>query len=360
MRILLASAYNFPGGITRWTEHILNYSTSDDSVQIDLLKGPTPLFKSFNNKNVLRRIIQGIYYYLGYIINEQKELKHQQYDVLHICTSAQYALIKDYLMIVIARHYHVKTIVHFRFGRIPELLKSNNWESWLLRKVARKADFLIPIDRMSYESLLVNGFTNVENVPNPISPEVLSIIESSAIIKENRYVLFVGQCYKAKGIFELIDACKTIDDIKVRFIGSISEETKKEMKKRIPENSKMEIIGEMPYNDVIKEMLKCNVFVLPTYTEGFPNVILESMACGCPIVTTNVGAIPEMLDIENGNNYGICVKPQEIEELNKAIRKMLDDREFALRCGENAQKRVNELYSMPAVWGQLKHIWKNI
>ena len=104
-------------------------------------------------------------------------------------------------------------------------------------------------------------------------------------------------------------------------------------------------------------MCECDVFVLPTYTEGFPNVILESMACGCAIVTTPVGAIPEMLGEEDGKSYGLMVEPRNVEQLRAAIEKMLSDEEFKAACRENAQQRVNERYNMSSVWQQMVGVW---
>ena len=109
--------------------------------------------------------------------------------------------------------------------------------------------------------------------------------------------------------------------------------------------------------EVTKNMLTCSVFVLPTYTEGFPNVIIESMACACPIVTTDVGAIPEMLDIENERVYGILVKPKQVLELRDSILWVLNNEKLAIDMGKRAQERVNELYSMPKVWRQMTNIW---
>jgi glycosyltransferase involved in cell wall biosynthesis len=57
------------------------------------------------------------------------------------------------------------------------------------------------------------------------------------------------------------------------------------------------------------------IFVLPTYTEGFPNVILECMASGCPIITTPVGAIPDMLQFGSTQACGACVDVKDVQGL---------------------------------------------
>ena len=106
-------------------------------------------------------------------------------------------------------------------------------------------------------------------------------------------------------------------------------------------------------------MLKCGVFVLPSYTEGFPNVIIESMYCGCPIVATNVGAIPEMLNVSNETCAGICVEPGDVEQLRNAIRLILDKINYAEKLGHNAKQRVVDEYSITAVWNMLNKIWCN-
>jgi glycosyltransferase involved in cell wall biosynthesis len=110
---------------------------------------------------------------------------------------------------------------------------------------------------------------------------------------------------------------------------------------------------------VIKHMLSCSVLVLPSYTEGFPNVILEGMACGCPIVATSVGAIPEMLNYHLDAEAGICIIPGNVEILQRAIEQMLDDKIFAKKCGQNARDRVISEYSIEVIWHQLITIWEN-
>jgi glycosyltransferase involved in cell wall biosynthesis len=109
-------------------------------------------------------------------------------------------------------------------------------------------------------------------------------------------------------------------------------------------------------------MLSANVFCLPSYTEGFPNVILESMACACPIVATSVGAIPDMLNIDetDENKCGICITPRNVDELKHAMSFLLNNTCIAKKYGENARKRVLENYGMPIVWERMENIWDSV
>lgn len=348
------------GGISRWTQHILRYY---DSIQKDLILNHFYVDGNVIHAgtNILIRIFNGLKSYMPFLRGLSRELSNNNYDVVHFCSSASISLLKDIYSIKIAKNKKIKTIIHFRFGRIPELYKKKNWEQKLLHKVITMADKVIVIDKMSYDTLINEGYRNIELLPNPLAPKVSDIIErNKSILKEDRKIVFAGHVVETKGVFELIDACKDIQNIKLEMLGFVSDEIRQVLKNRAGENNSqwLEIVGEKDFEIVIKEMLSAGIFVLPTYTEGFPNVIIESMACACSIITTKVGAIPEILDIEHGDNYGICIEPKNVKQLKIAIQRMLNDREFAIRCGLNAQKRVNELYSMPIVWKQLEKIWK--
>ncbi len=80
--------------------------------------------------------------------------------------------------------------------------------------------------------------------------------------------------------------------------------------------------GRQPHEKISQYMLSSDVFVLPSLSEGFPNVILEAMDCGLPIVATNVGGLPEI--IQEGTN-GFIVDPGKPELLAENILKILED-----------------------------------
>lgn len=367
MKILLCTPLGGKiGGISRWAEHILEYYTTyvnKEEVDIDFFR-MNHKKGSYSGDSLLYRAMEGVKVYIPLLRGIKKKMAGTPYDIVHIVSSASISLIKDYFIIRQAQKYNIKTVVHFRFGRIPELIKTNNWEMRLLRKVIRAATKVIVIDKASYDALKSNGFYNVVLLPNPLTPVVKNIIaENNHIARNSNKIIFAGHVVRTKGVFELLTACMDLENIELKLIGFVYPEIKEELL-RLAETNKFKgqltISGEMAYQETIKEMLSAGIFVLPTYTEGFPNVILESMACGCPIIASSVGAIPEMLDMNGEKPAGLCIPPRDVEQLRLAILKMLTDRNFANECGKNAKERVNNLYDISIVWQHMLDIWKDV
>lgn len=363
-KILLCSPINVQGGITQWTKHIQDYynSVPESSVELEFFamdrSGYIPEKMFF-----IKRAVWGIRDYVGLARNLLNKVKYNNnYHIVHLASSASISLVKDIYILKRLRRLGVKTVIHFHFGRIPQLFKLPNWEWKLITRVISLATSVIVIDKSSYETLLKAGFTNVFLLPNPLSPSVESLIkENSGVKRVDNKILFAGHVIKTKGVFELITACQDIPDIELKLIGKVLPEIEYELKELWrTAKGQLVITNNIPFEEVIQEMLSCSLFVLPTYTEGFPNVILESMACSCPIVTTPVGAIPEMLAIGSDKECGICVKPQEIEPLKTAILKLLDNKKQAEEYASNAHKRVVEQYSMAVVWDELNEIWEKV
>ena len=89
--------------------------------------------------------------------------------------------------------------------------------------------------------------------------------------------------------------------------------------------------------------------------EGFPNVILEAMACGTPIIASRVGGIPEMLD--NGS-CGVLIEPRSVDAIVTAVESFVKDEQKKGECAQLGKERVNGMYSISSVWNQLTSIWR--
>ena len=369
MNILLCSPYNVTsefvqGGIVVGAQNIISYYSShvsDVNIRVSSFDRKVRL-NARGEEGVLKRVWFGILDYSGAIWNTRRQLESHLFDVLHLCTSASISLAKDIFILKMAKRKGVRTAVHFHFGRIPEIEQQNNWEWKLIRQVARIADTVITMDMKSYNVLKRHGFKSIHYLPNPLSLGIMEQISSlkTVIVRDDRKLCFVGHVIRTKGVFELVEACKGIESIKLHVIGKVTPEVRAKMKEIADGCDWLVFDGEVDHQVVIQEMLSSGIFILPSYTEGFPNVILESMACGCAIVTTPVGAIPEMIDYASSTPCGVCCEPKDVGGLRNSIRFFLDNPVEARQYADRAVKRVNEQYAIPKVWEQLVEIWKGV
>lgn len=144
--------------------------------------------------------------------------------------------------------------------------------------------------------------------------------------KRGNLVGYLGGLSKTKGIPNLLEAIPKIwaKENSVHFLiggegqlrGKIEEYLSKENL-----STKVKFIGWIPHGEVPKYLNELKLLVFPSYTEGLPNIILEAMACGTPVLATPVGGIPDVIkDSETGfimeNNSPECITGSIIRALN--------------------------------------------
>jgi len=369
MKILFCSPYlNTPeavkGGMNTWGRYIMSYYKQYGKEQVNLI--PVSLDRSVYAGTIspLRRIRYGYSDQMKSVKKAIHLMDLEKPGVVHICTSGSLGLIRDYLIVRAAKKRGIKTVVHLHFGRIPTLANQRNWEWKLLSKVLHMCDVPVVMNRPSEKVLVEEGFKDVTYLANPLGMSAMEAVRQAEGMYHRipRRLLYCGHVSKAKGVMELVEGCSRIPSIELRIVGKYTSEIKEEMQV-LANNGRTDVswlnfVGEVSHEDVIREFFQADLFVFPSYSEGFPNVILEAMACGCPIVSSDVGAIPEMLDI-GGNACGICFKPQSADEVFKAVSSIINDKEKKCLLAKEAKARVNELYAMPKVWKQILTIWNN-
>jgi len=357
-KVLLVSPLPPPvGGIASWTVHMLSFIGKKEKDYELVHLNSAIKNKRITDKRIINRIINGSQDFFSQYNTLVKRVKKDKPVIVHITSSASLALFKDYLFSRLLKRRDIRSVIHFRFGRICEIKEKNNWEWLLLKAVIKAYDEVIVLDLKSYECLFSSGIENINLVPNPISNEFLNLVNKTRVIRERNKdtILFVGHVIDNKGVYELVEAVcnlKTVQEL--RLIGPYEFHVKEELLKLAgKEQNKIKFIGVQPSEVIIKEMAICGIFVLPSYSEGFPNVILEAMVSSCPIIATNVGAIPEMLK----RNAGICIPPKSVKELQRAIETLINDPPLTKKMGESARRSAMNNYKIESIVNQIEHIW---
>ena len=304
-------------------------------------------------------LLQTILYGYG----QWKELRKQTecIDILHIHTSRSSLFLKDVLLL---KRVHTKlgkkivlTIhvgdVNTVFQKIPRFLQYRIINE--LNKHVSTVCFLSDIMRKQFidrglKECISETLYNFHNLNLPES--------NIKPVGSRLNLLFVGMINRDKGIIELLKAANNVLDVPLHLsiCGTVTdesirreyEELVKKAGDRVTEN------GYVKGEDKRKIFSNSDVLILPSYHEGLPLVILEALAAGCAIISTRVGATPEILSEDNV----IWIEKQNVESIERAIRILYKNKGF---CESMKYKnyRLSKNYSRDTHIYKLCDIYKN-
>jgi glycosyltransferase involved in cell wall biosynthesis len=157
-----------------------------------------------------------------------------------------------------------------------------------------------------------------------------------------------------KGFGDLIRTCALLVERGKSFRCEIIGEgpLENELRRQIDElclQNNIELLGAKPQTQLRGRLAAANVFVLPSVIDpdggmdNLPTVIMEAMATGLPVVSTNIGGIPEMV-IEN--QTGFLVQSGDAAGMADAIQTVINDRSSAARLGHSGYERARALFSI--------------
>lgn len=113
-------------------------------------------------------------------------------------------------------------------------------------------------------------------------------------------------------------------------------------------------LGEKSNEEALRYISESQIFILPSYTEGFPNVVLEAMALKTPVIATTVGAIPEMLS----DNCGILIEPKDVVAIKDSISYAIENQDKMIQQAENAYLKLLHQYEISVVFEQYRKVWR--
>lgn len=164
---------------------------------------------------------------------------------------------------------------------------------------------------------------------------------------KGEYVSFVGRVSPEKGIYEFIEAAKMSPTLPFKVAGMLDKNFT--IPQHCPQN--VEFVGFLKGDALNEFYLKSKIIVVPSkWYEGFPNVITRGMLLKRPVITTNIGAMPSI--IEN-DVHGYLVEPGNAKQLGESIARLYDDDNKCKAFGIAGYEKARVLYSRETVYNIL-------
>jgi len=195
------------------------------------------------------------------------------------------------------------------------------------------------------------------SVRSTLTPTLSLPGRGSSHTRSDRIVLWVGRLDPVKGLDVLIRAFAPIARDRQAHLLLVGEgEQRKDLERLVGELGLQQSVRFLgPRTDVPSLLRIADVFAFPSRTEGLPNALLEAMAAGCPIVTTDV---PGCRDLITNEETGILVPLGDTSALTEAIDRLLRERALAGKLGKSASRCVSEKWDLHVTFDNYEGLYR--
>jgi glycosyltransferase involved in cell wall biosynthesis len=188
-------------------------------------------------------------------------------------------------------------------------------------------------------------------IRNYVETEVFKPLDRT---KQKGSICYIGRLQGIKNLTALLEALKGLP-YTLDIIGSGQQE---EELKRFAINSKVKanFLGNIPNHELPEILSAHELFVLPSLLEGMPKTLLEAMACGLPVIGTNVEGIKEV--IKHGENGILC--DTDSGSIRKAITSVMEDEGLRKKLGKNARRTIEKGFSLEKLVEKELELYANL
>ncbi len=351
-----------------------------DGVKIPIKRLPTVYdFEVIFPKSLkIRKIYQRIFYYELFwqrMFGLEKLLKN--YDIIHSSDVEYFYTYQS----AKAKLKYDKRFVITQWQNVPFAYGFRNYnfvKSQRFKIIRDAVDVVIAKSERAKLTLILEGFK--EDKIKVIKPGInlekfkpsekdLFLMNKLGISDKDKIILFSGRLQWQKGIIVLLNAFKLLlsdkdinrDNLKLVIVGAGQLfKWLKEYAKFLEVERNVIMVGSVDYDDMPKYHNLADVFVLPSvpdrrWQEQFGMVLIESMACGKPVITTLSGSIPEVVE-----DKAILVQPFDFFELYKAMKKVLTDEKFSSELSKKAREFVIQNYDAKEVSKKIENVYNSL
>ena len=307
------------------------------------------------------RLVKSLIWTVAHLMSFPFALLRNRPHVVHVNSVGYWVYWENGIYVLLSKIFRKRTLFHIHGGGFEDFYeKSNSIFKVLIRGILTLPDTVIVLSPSwhKFMSKLVSQ-NKIEVIENFVDSSAFSKVDRGKTPDRNVTVLFVGGYgAKAKGLYDFINAaslatkkCRTINFVLlacagIRGLVTLCKE------KGITSNTRIE--GYLEGSKKFEVFANSDIFVLPSYAEGFPVTMLEAMAAGLPIIASSVGAIPDV--IKDGEN-GFLIEPGDYTTLASKICLLASDKNLRDKMAESNVNRIRRNYDKDIILKKLSDVY---
>ncbi|MCR4697460.1 MAG: glycosyltransferase family 4 protein [Lachnospiraceae bacterium] len=334
------------GGMWTVAEQYINNKTYNEIVNLRYIATST-------QGTIIERIIFMIIGYIRifWILNTKP------IDILHIHMAEKGSTFRKGIISIWGKKKNKKVIIHLHAGAFMAWYNSvSEKKQNRIRKVFESADrFLVLGEYWKRELSSIIPREKIQVLYNGVNCSPYNPYNQEA-----KNIVYFGLLKKEKGTYDLINSIKLINnklpvDTKVILCGNDLEGKVNETIEKLELNDRIILPGWLEGEERDNVFREAMIEVHPSYYEGLSMTVLEAMAMGIPVITTNISTMPEVLGKD-----GIMIEPGDIYGLSDEILKLSNNKELRVKVGENAFYRAKHIFSIDNQMKRTIEIYKEL
>ena len=308
--------------------------------------------ESYRDGSKLQKLLKALYGYAWFI----KVLYGNKPDIVHIHSSFGPSFWRKIPFVYMAFWAKIPIVNHVHGAEFEPFYEyASDRKKRIIKKVYSKCTAFIALSEewQAKLELIVPGnkITVIENYC--FIPEKISF--------KKKQILFLGEIGERKGCFDIPsiydEVLKKQKNVPLLIGGAgESEKMKKLFKERQIEDT-VSFLGWVRGKEKDRLLMESGIFLFPSYHEGMPMALLEEMAYGLAVVSTNAGGIPKLID--NGTGGYIC-EPGDIHGIAEKIIDLLENDEKRAEFGAAARKKAEMCYGFEKHAGRLCELYEKL
>lgn len=299
-----------------------------------------------------KQSIMKIFRFLGSYICVFLKLLLNRYELCYLAITCHgIGFLKDAPFVLLCKLFGRKIVIHQHNKGMSKCVDKKPYK-WLLPLVYKNTKVILLSWHLYEDIAKIVKREQILICPNGI-PQTTETKESRECNNSVPRLFFLSNLIESKGVYVLLDACKILKEKGYKFICNFVGGETKEINRAVFESAVKEkgldeyVVYQGPKYGNEKERYwdAADVFVQPTYEDCFPLTIVEAMQHGKPVVSTDEGAIPDL--VVDGMNGFVCER-RNVDSLANALEILLKDKDLRVKMGIEGYNQYVRKFTLSA------------